>query len=155
MKIEVWLIGKNDSTIQEGFEQYRKRLARYIPFSVRIFQENKKKVSTAEQIKLNESKLILSTIEANDYLIILDEQGNQFSSKQYANKINSYMVSGTKTFIFLVGGAYGFDKKIYERANEMLSLSKMTLSHQLARLIFIEQLYRAFTILNNEPYHHD
>ena len=98
--------------------------------------------------------MILKQINTSDHLVLLDDEGNDFSSPSFAEKLQQWMKSGKKRLVFVVGGAYGFSKQVYNRGNEKLSLSKMTFSHQMVRLFFVEQLYRGYTILNNEPYHH-
>ena len=98
--------------------------------------------------------MILKQINTFDYLVLLDDQGNDFSSPRFAEKLQKWMLSGKKRLVFVVGGAYGFSQQVYDRGNKKLSLSKMTFSHQMVRLFFVEQLYRGYTILNNEPYHH-
>ncbi len=153
MKLELWMLWKNESYISEGLEVFTNRIRRYVPMEVRFFEESRKG-KTPELIKAGESKLILNKLEQRDYLIILDARGKEYSSENFAALVSGFMNAGTKKVIFLIGGAYGFDEPIYTRANAMLSLSKMTFSHQVARLLFAEQLYRAFTIINREPYHH-
>jgi len=153
MKIELWLIGKNESYASEAIELFAKRIQRYLPFEVKYFQEVRKG-NLPEQIKAAESRLILSKLEQKDYLIILDERGKEISSRKFAELIHSLMTGSSKKVIFLIGGAYGVEDTLRARANLLLSISKMTLSHQVARIAFSEQLYRALTIINREPYHH-
>ena len=98
--------------------------------------------------------MILREINTSDYLVLLDDKGNDLTSTKFANKLQQWMLSGKKRLVFVVGGAYGFSQQVYDRGNEKLSLSRMTFSHQMVRLFFVEQLYRGYTILNNEPYHH-
>lgn len=156
MKIVLLTVGKtNIPYIIEGIEGYQLRLNHYIDFETHDLLFIKKKNFTKKDNLLKfESQLILKFIESNDYVVLLDVKGNCFSSTQFSNKLQKIMLNSTKRLIFVIGGAYGFSEDIYQRANETLSLSRMTFSHQMVRLIFIEQLYRAFTILNNHPYHH-
>lgn len=153
MKFELWLLGKNDSYIKEGMLLFATRINRYVSFEEKVFTEGGKN-KVAQAIKDAEAKLILSKLDAKDHLILLDERGKQFASEKFAAFINTLLVSGKKRVVFLIGGAYGFDDALRKRANAVVSLSEMTFSHQIIRLLFAEQLYRAFTILNNEPYHH-
>lgn len=157
MKIEFWIIGKTDKAyLKEGIEIYEKRIKRYLPFELQLIPDVKNAGKLApEQLKLKEEKLILSKLKPEDYLILLDEKGKVFSSVEYATFIEKLLTQSHKRLIFQVGGAYGFSKAIYSRANAKLSLSKMTFSHQMIRLFFLEQTYRALTILNNEPYHNE
>ena len=155
MKIELWLVAKTEGFIQPGFEMYEKRMKHYTQFEVVVFPESRKKgTASPAQVKDAEAQAILQKLNDSDYLVLLDEKGKELSSTGFADYINKLMVSGRKRIIFLIGGAYGFDEGIYKRANDKLSLSKMTFSHQVIRLLFMEQLYRGFTIINNEPYHH-
>jgi len=157
MKIQLLLVGKtNESFLIEGFSMYEKRITNYIDFKTITIPElkNTKNISF-EVIKKQESDLILKNITATDYVVLLDDKGKSLSSLEFAKFISSQMLKSTKKLVFIVGGAYGFSETIYNRANDKISLSKMTFSHQLVRIIFAEQLYRAFTILNNEPYHHE
>lgn len=155
MKIEFWLTGKSEPYIGEAFDMYEKRLKRYIGFDAVLLPEsrNKKKLDE-EKLKLAEGEIVLSKLDDKDHLVLLDERGKRMSSEKFASNINNLMVSGKKRVVFLVGGAYGFSQAVYDRANDSVSLSDMTFSHQVIRVIFMEQLYRAFTIINNEPYHH-
>ena len=152
MKIELWLIVKNETHYIEAFEMFAKRISRYSSFEVKYFEPQKK--GNAEAGKKAEAKIILSKLDAKDHLIILDENGKQFSSEKFAEKLNSLLTGGNKKVVFFIGSAYGIDEQLQQRAQQKLSLSQLTFSHQLVRLIFLEQLYRAFTILKNEPYHH-
>lgn len=156
MQIVLLVIGKTeDSKIQELTQIYQKRLSHYIKFEFVVLPDikNTKNLSENEQ-KEKEALLILNKINISDYLVLLDENGKSLSSENFAQFIQKNMNSGLKTLYFVVGGPYGFSEKVYQRANYTLSLSAMTFSHVMVRLFFIEQLYRAFTILNNEPYHH-
>lgn len=155
MKIEFWLIGKSDTYINTGVQEFSKRLQHYINFETILLPDvrNRAKLEV-EKLKLAEGEIVLARLQASDHLILLDDKGRSVTSEQFATQINDYMVRGVKKVVFLVGGAFGFSDAVYARANEKLSLSKMTFPHQLVRLIFLEQLYRAFTIIRNEPYHH-
>lgn len=134
---------------------YYQRIGRYLPFEKTVLPDikNTRKLSEMEQNR-KEGELILKEIQAGDHLILLDDKGKTFSSEKFAGHLQKLMNQGIKRLVFVIGGPYGFSPEVYARANEKLSLSSMTFSHQLVRCIFGEQLYRAFTILNNEPYHH-
>lgn len=156
MQIKLLAVGKTDhAALQSLIEEYVKRLGFYIKFELEIIQDlkNTKSLSEASQ-KDKEGELILKKVQASDALILLDENGKQFSSVDFSDYIQKRMNSGLKQLIFVIGGPYGFSDAVYQRANGMISLSKMTFSHQMVRLFFVEQLYRAFTIIRNEPYHH-
>ncbi len=157
MKIKLITVGKTDfSWIKEGLSMYTSRLVHYVPFTVLEIPELKNVSSLSkEQIKEKEALLILDQLKSNEELILLDEKAKQFRSIEFASFIETRLNYSSKDIIFVIGGAYGFSEKVYKRANYKLSLSNMTFSHQLVRLIFIEQLYRAFTILRGEPYHHE
>lgn len=135
---------------------YTKRLNHYVRFAITTIADvrNTKKLSEAEQKRL-EGEAILKLINDSDHLMLLDEHGAELRSIEFADMLQRRMLSGTKRLVFVIGGPYGFSDAIYQRANSKLSLSKMTFSHQIVRAIFTEQLYRAFTILKNEPYHHE
>lgn len=157
MKVELWVIGKtNESYFKEAIEVYHKRIQRYLPFSYLVIPDvkNAGKLSP-EQLKAKEGDLILKRLKAEDGLILLDERGKSFSSTAFATWLDKQFQSPFKRLVFLVGGAYGFSPELYQRANSKLSLSKMTFSHQMIRPFFLEQLYRAMTILRNEPYHNE
>jgi 23S rRNA (pseudouridine1915-N3)-methyltransferase len=156
MKIKLLAIGKTDSKdLQPLIEEYNKRLGFYISFNFEIIPDikNAKNLSEKQQ-KIAEGNELLKRIEKSDTMIILDEKGKTFSSVQFSEYLQKKMNSGLKNLIFVIGGPYGFSEEIYQRANGKISLSTMTFSHQMVRLFFIEQLYRGFTILKNEPYHH-
>lgn len=156
MNITLLVIGKTDTDyLKNGIEIYVNRLTHYINFNFEIIPDikTKKKLSFNNQKKL-EGELILKKVKNDDYVILLDEKGKTFTSDNFSKFINKKMVSGVKRLVFIIGGPYGFSEEIYNRGNQKISLSEMTFSHQMVRLIFIEQLYRAFTILKNEPYHH-
>ena len=157
MNIVLLAIGKtNENYLVDALLKYQKRLKHYIRFE--IFEipniKNIKKKSSFE-LKKKEGELILKHVKLTDHLVLLDEKGEDFTSVKFADKLQAWMLSGKKRLVFVCGGAYGFSDEIYKRKNEKLSLSKMTFSHQMARLFFIEQVYRAYTILNNEPYHNE
>ncbi len=157
MKILFLVIGKTDeSYLETGIYKYIKRLEHYIPFEMKIIPDIKnRKTLTEEQQKKAEGDLILSQLSSGDDLILLDENGKTFSSVAFSQWIEKQMNSGNKRIIFVVGGPYGFSKEVYAKARFKISLSEMTFSHQMIRLIFVEQLYRAFTIIKGEPYHHE
>jgi 23S rRNA (pseudouridine1915-N3)-methyltransferase len=156
MTIKLIAIGKTDNTdLQSLMDDYIKRLGFYIKFSIDIIPDIKNvKNLSEEQQKQKEGELILSKLSATDILILLDENGKQFDSVNFSDYLQKHMNSGIKQLVFAIGGPYGFSKDVYNKSNGKLSLSKMTFSHQMIRLFFIEQLYRGFTILRNEPYHH-
>lgn len=156
MQIKLLAIGKTDhSAIQSLVEEYIKRINFYIKFEVEIISDLKNTKNISESIqKEKEGELILKKVSASDDLILLDENGKQFSSVDFSDFIQKKMNSGLKQLIFVIGGPYGFSDAVYRRAHGKLSLSKMTFSHQMVRVFFVEQIYRAFTILRNEPYHH-
>ena len=156
MTIKLITIGKTDNKeLTALIDDYIKRLGHYIKFSLDIIPDikNVKNLSEAEQ-KQKEGDLILKKIKSTDCLILLDEHGKQFDSVAFSGYLQKYMNSGVKQVVFVIGGPYGFSDAIYKKAKGKISLSKMTFSHQMIRLFFIEQLYRGFTILRNEPYHH-
>lgn len=156
MQIKLLAIGKTDNKqLIQLIEEYQKRLKYYIKFSFEIIPDlkNAKNLSEALQ-KQKEGELILSKINSSDVLILLDENGKQLDSLSFSSYLQKYMNSGIKQLVFVIGGPYGFSQDVYNKSRGKLSLSKMTFSHQMVRLFFIEQLYRGFTILRNEPYHH-
>lgn len=150
------MVGKTDAAyLQAGMAIYEKRLPHYTPFSCTIIPELKNTQHlSAEEVKRREGELLLKEIISTDYVVLLDEGGKTFTSLQFAAQLEQWAMRGTKQIKFICGGAYGFSEAVYQRANEKLSLSAMTFSHQLVRLLFLEQLYRGYTILRNEPYHH-
>jgi len=156
MKITLLIIGKTeDAYLKEGIDKYLKRLKHYTKIEIVEIPELKNtKALTREQQKAKEAELILKKITAIDHVILLDENGAQLTSTQFATYIDKKAVGSVPNLVFVVGGPYGFDESVYQRANDQISLSKMTFSHQMVRLFFVEQLYRAFTILKGEPYHH-
>ena len=157
MKIGLIVIGKTDAGyFVEAINEYKNRLTHYIPFEMEVIPDikNVKNLSEAQQ-KEKEGELILKALQPGDYLVLLDEKGKEFTSMQFSTYLEKKMHTVPKRLVFVVGGPYGFSEAVYKAASEKISLSKMTFSHQMIRLIFIEQIYRAMTIWNNEPYHHE
>lgn len=158
MVIELVVVGKTvGAWLESGIREYTDRLGHYVRFGITVIPELKNAKSLREeQIKTTEGDLILEKITAaGDYLVLLDENGRQpDGSVGFADWLQGIMNRGTRKLVFVIGGAYGFSPAVYDRANDKISLSRMTFSHQMVRLIFTEQLYRAFTILGGEPYHH-
>ncbi len=150
-------IGKTSTKyIQEGIELYKKRLTHYIPFELKLLPDVKAtKALTMERQKELEEEIFMSSINSGDYVVLLDERGKEMTSRDFSVYINKKMSVVPKNLIFVIGGPYGFSQGMYDRAQEKLSLSKMTFSHEMIRLFFVEQIYRAMTILRGEPYHHD
>ena len=156
MNIKLIAIGKTDNkALQSLIEEYQKRLSFYIKFDLEIIADikNVKNLSESQQ-KEKEGELILAKITPTDQLILLDENGKNYSSVHFSEELQKKMNSGVKTLVFVIGGPYGFSETVYAKTQGKISLSLMTFSHQMVRLFFIEQLYRGFTILKNEPYHH-
>ena len=156
MNIKILTIGKTDNkALQSLIDDYTKRLSFYIKFDLEIIPDikNVKNLSESQQ-KEKEGELILAKLVPTDQLILLDEKGTTFSSVGFSDYLQKKMNSGAKTLVFVIGGPYGFSDEVYQKAQGKISLSLMTFSHQMVRLFFIEQLYRGFTILRNEPYHH-
>ncbi|MCB4809275.1 23S rRNA (pseudouridine(1915)-N(3))-methyltransferase RlmH [Tamlana sp. 62-3] len=156
MTIKLLCIGKTDNkSLISLITEYEKRLSFYVKFTFEIIPDikNSKNLSEAQQ-KQKEGELILGKINTTDALILLDENGKQHDSIAFSNYLQKHMNSGIKQLVFVIGGPYGFSEDVYKKSNGKISLSKMTFSHQMIRLFFIEQLYRGFTILRNEPYHH-
>ncbi len=156
MKIQVICIGKTSfDYLDEGIQLYENRLKHYIPFEWTVLPDLKKvKNLSTEQLKNAEGEVLLKKIPNDAIVALLDVKGKSLSSEHFADFINTRMISGAKTLCFVIGGAYGFSQAMYDRALFKISLSKMTFSHQLVRVVFLEQLYRAMTILKGEPYHH-
>lgn len=157
MEIELLTVGK--TTIRfviDGIEEYTRRLKHYIPYSIRTIPDikNTSKMDQAKQ-KEEEGKKILEAVSNSDYVVLLDERGKQYGSLEFSAFIEKQMVAGRRKVIFVVGGPYGFSKAVYDRADSLLSLSKMTFNHEMVRLFFTEQIYRAMTIMRGEPYHHE
>ncbi len=156
MTIKLIAIGKTDSvSLQDLIKEYENRLKHYVKFELDIIPDikNVKNLSETQQ-KEKEGELILKKLKATDILLLLDENGKQFGSVEFADFLQKKMNSGIKQLVLVIGGPYGFSDVVYAKAQAKISLSKMTFSHQMVRLFIIEQLYRAFTILKNEPYHH-
>ncbi len=156
MDITLLVIGKTNSKyLVEGIEEYCRRLKYYVSFNIHYLPDikNTKKMSEQQQ-KDAEGMQFLSVVNNSDYVVLLDERGKEITSMQYSEYLQKKMLSGLRRLVFVVGGPYGFSNAIYERANDKISFSKMTFSHEMIRLFFVEQLYRGFTILNGEPYHH-
>jgi len=157
MKITLLTVGKTDKDwVRQGLDIYVSRLKHYVPFSIIEIPELKNVSSLSkEQIKTREGELILKNIRNTDDVILLDEHGKEYSSMELAGVIRDKMTYGGRDIVYVIGGAYGFSDAVYARANSKLSLSRMTFSHQMVRAIFAEQIYRAFTIMKGEPYHHE
>lgn len=157
MKTVLIVVGKTtDKHFIASIDEYVSRINHYIPFSIEVIPELKGTKNLSEdQQKDREAELIQKNLMPGDYVILLDEHGSERRSIDFASWIQKKMASGPKRLIFIVGGPYGFSPSIHKLGNEEISLSKMTLSHQMIRLLFVEQIYRAMTILNNEPYHHE
>lgn len=156
MKIKLLAIGKTDREhLQQLIDDYTRRLGFYVSFELKIIPDIKNAKSLSEiQQKEKEAAQLLKQVDSSDHIILLDENGKNHSSIGFSEFLQKKMNSGIKQLVFIIGGPYGFSPEIYQRANGKLSLSSMTFSHQMVRLFFIEQLYRGFTILKNEPYHH-
>ncbi|PRP66671.1 23S rRNA (pseudouridine(1915)-N(3))-methyltransferase RlmH [Nonlabens agnitus] len=157
MKITLLAVGKtDDSRIADLTDMYVERLKHYINFELEIIPDLKKtKNLSIDQQKVKEGELLLNQLQTSDFVTLLDEKGKSLSSQQFAQLINKRSLSGMKRLVYVIGGPYGFSDAVYARANSKLSLSAMTFSHQMVRLFATEQIYRAFTILKNEPYHHE
>lgn len=157
MKVALVVIGKTDEQyLESGISKYLKRLVHYIPFEIKMLPDVKRnKTISWEQQKKMEGELIIQQFLPGDEVILLDEKGRQYSSREFAVMIDKKIMVGVKRLVFVVGGPYGFSDEVYQQATAKISLSEMTFSHQMVRLIFVEQLYRAMSILKGEPYHHD
>ena len=157
MNILLLVIGKTDENyVFDGIEKYKNRLKHYINFEYEEIPDLKnRKTLSKNQQKKQEAHLIFSRLKTSDKVVLLDEKGSSLGSVEFSKYLQKKMNSGIKRLVFLVGGPYGFDTSIYDKYQDKLSLSKMTISHQMVRLFFFEQLYRAMTILKNEPYHHE
>jgi 23S rRNA (pseudouridine1915-N3)-methyltransferase len=157
MKVSLIMVGKTDfAFVEEGEALYADRISRYVLFEKIVIKDIKnRKALDASQIKKNEGVEILSKMQPGDYVVLLDDKGREFNSISFANYMEAKLNTTSKRMVFVIGGAYGFSEEVYQRANEKISLSKMTFSHQIIRVIFLEQLYRAFSILKGEPYHHE
>lgn len=156
MKVCLLVIGKTDASyIREGIEEYEKRLVKYIPYEMKVIPDVKNSKNMTETLqKEKEGALLLGQIQDGDFVVLLDEKGKQYDSVGFSEFLAQKMLSGIKKVVFVIGGPYGFADEVYKRANGKLSLSCMTFSHQMVRMIFVEQLYRAITIIKGEPYHH-
>jgi 23S rRNA (pseudouridine1915-N3)-methyltransferase len=157
MKVQLIVIGKTtEKYLVQGENEYLKRLKHYLRVETNVISDlkNTKKL-TEEQQKQKEGELILNQLTETDFLVLLDENGKEYSSVEFSDFIEKKTISGLKNLVFVVGGPYGFSNNLYARANAQISLSKMTFSHQMVRMIFLEQLYRAMTIIRGEPYHHN
>ena len=157
MNIKLIVVAKTDEKyLQEGIDIYVKRLKHYVNFEMVVIPALKdQKNASPEEIKEREALLLLKHLEKSDAIVLLDEHGSEHTSVGFSKYLQKQMNSGIRTLSFVVGGAFGFSPKIYAKASDKLSLSQMTFSHQMIRLFFVEQLYRAFTILNHEPYHNE
>ncbi|MBR6211950.1 MAG: 23S rRNA (pseudouridine(1915)-N(3))-methyltransferase RlmH [Bacteroidales bacterium] len=157
MKITLLTVGRTDvKWVKDGLDLYASRLVHYVPFQVREIPELKNVSALArDQIKSREGELILKALRPSDEVVLLDEGGREFRSMDFASWLEERISRGARDMVFVIGGAYGFSPEVYSRADSKLSLSKMTFSHQMVRTIFAEQLYRAFTIMKGEPYHHE
>lgn len=157
MKGVLIVVGKTtDKRFETIIQEYTERIRHYIPFTIEVIPElkNTKGLSQDEQ-KKREGEQILKSLQAGDYIVLLDEHGSERTSMDFASWMQKKMAAGPKRLVFIVGGPYGFSDAIHQKGNEEISLSRMTLSHQMIRMFFVEQIYRAMTILNGEPYHHE
>jgi len=156
MKVEVWAIGKtSEPYLDTGIGIFEKRLKNYLPFTWVLLPNARVKSTDGNVLKQEEGKMVLAKLSPDDYLVLLDERGRQYSSTELARWLEQRLSASGRRLVFLVGGAFGFSPEIYARANAQISLSRLTFSHQMVRLFFLEQLYRAMTILRNEPYHNE
>jgi 23S rRNA (pseudouridine1915-N3)-methyltransferase len=156
MKVELWAIGKtNEQYLDKGIEIFEKRLKNYLPFSLHIWPDVKLKTQDGTLLKKEEGKFWLSKLNAEDYVVLLDENGREYRSVELAQWMEKRMNAAPRRLVFIIGGAFGFSAELYARAQEQWSLSKLTFSHQMIRLFALEQLYRAMSILKNEPYHNE
>lgn len=156
MKVKFIVIGKTtDKYLITGIDDYNKRLKRYCNYEyIELNGVRIGKSATKEETQKKEAEILFSKIEDNDFLVLLDEKGKEFTSVKFGEYLKGHQMRGTKKIVFVIGGAYGFSEKIYQRANAKIALSQMTFTHQMVRLIFCEQLYRGFTITKGEKYHH-
>lgn len=157
MEIQLLVIGKSSSPLlKEATDVYLGRLKRYVPFSIKIVPDVKNtKSMTESKQKEAEGRVLLGALQPSDFVVLLDEHGREYTSMAFAEYLSVKMASGLKRLVFVVGGPYGFSPDVYDRADGKISLSKMTFSHEMVRLFFTEQVYRAMTILRHEPYHHE
>jgi 23S rRNA (pseudouridine1915-N3)-methyltransferase len=156
MKIILLVVGKtSEEWVKNAISEYENRLKHYLPFQIEVIPDLKSTKSLTEnQIKIKEGEAILSWKKPGDMMVLLDENGEMHSSESFATFLQKKMNAGIRNLIFVVGGPYGFDSAVYTATTDRISLSKMTFSHQMVRIFFVEQVYRAMTILNGEPYHH-
>lgn len=155
MKIEFWVIGKHrDAFIEQGTQFYLKKIKYFADVKELVFQDIKQ-VHEETQLKNKEAEKYLEKIKDDDFIILLDEKGQEYNSRQFAHFIEQKQIQSTKKIIFITGGAFGFGEKLQKRANHQIALSRFTFSHQLVRIVFLEQLYRAFSINHHFPYHND
>lgn len=157
MRIHVMFIGKTMGKLfQEAISDYQQRLTHYVPFAIEEVPDLKNTKSlTEEQQKEKEADMVFDRLQSGDVLVLLDEKGKEFTSREFSTFLENKMHTVNKRLVLLIGGPYGFSQRIYDAAQGKISLSKMTFSHQMVRLFFVEQIYRAFTIMRGEPYHHD
>lgn len=157
MKITLLTMGRTDIPwVREGLETYRSRLVHYVPFEVVELPELKNVSALShEQIKEREGEMLLKCMKPSDDVVLMDEHGREYRSVEFSRALQDKMSRSGRDIVFVIGGAYGFSEAVYSRADSKISLSRMTFSHQLVRTIFAEQLYRAFTIMRGEPYHHE
>jgi 23S rRNA (pseudouridine1915-N3)-methyltransferase len=154
MNLKVIIVGKNhEKWVDSCITDYANRINKYNSFQLKYLKEGKGSGNLASQLKI-ERQLIFESIEKDDYVVCLDEKGKEYSSTGFAMVVDGWKQTNKKTVCLIIGGAYGFHQDVKERSNEMLALSKMTFTHQLVRIFLVEQLYRAFTIINKFPYHH-
>ena len=157
MNITFLMCGKtSEKWISDGMDTYLKRLRNYMNVDVKVLPDLKKISNLSQkEVKILEEHQIIPSLTPSDYVIILDEHGHEYTSLLFADELQKLMNSGRKNVVFVIGGPYGFSEAMHQRSDKMISLSQMTFSHQMVRVIFLEQLYRAFTIIHNEPYHHE
>ena len=157
VKILLLTIGNTDKKyMKEGIGEYVKRISFYVPFDMKVIPDLKNRsILSPDLQKEKEGQLILNQIVPGDSVVLLDEHGLELSSVEFSKWIEKKMIAGIRQLVFIIGGPYGFSKSVYQRSDAMISLSKMTFSHQMVRLVFTEQVYRAMTIIKNEPYHHE
>ena len=157
MRIHVMFIGKTTGKLfQEAISDYQQRLTHYVPFAIEEVPDLKNTKSLPEQQqKEKEADMVFDRLQSGDVLVLLDEKGKEFTSREFSSFLENKMHTVNKRLVLLIGGPYGFSQRIYDAAQGKISLSKMTFSHQMVRLFLVEQIYRAFTIMRGEPYHHD
>ncbi len=156
MKILLLIIGNTDKKyMKEGIDDYVKRLTFYLPFEIKVIPDLKNRSTLSEDLQMEkEGLLILNQVLPGDFLILLDERGTEFTSLEFSKWIEKKMIAGIRQLVFVIGGPYGFSKMVYQRSDFKIAMSQLTFSHQMVRMIFVEQVYRAMTIIRNEPYHH-